>query len=137
MGIPSILVEARVAVTPMTGGMHFVGTMELGRPEADTAGNRISPLRVEGMRHSIPNYYPAFPSSLLEKASVHSGLRPCSPDGLPYIGRPSRYENLIVATGHAMMGMSLGPITGKLVAELAAHESPSIPLTLMSPDRYA
>ncbi|AIE84206.1 NAD(P)/FAD-dependent oxidoreductase [Fimbriimonas ginsengisoli] len=130
--LPAILVEARIAVTPMTDGVRFVGTMELGPP-----GLRQNPARVEGIRSSIPRYYPNFTPGSLEKSPVWTGLRPCSPDGLPYIGRPKRYRNLIVATGHAMMGMSLGPISGKLVAELAANDTPSIALNLLSPDRYA
>ena len=60
-----------------------------------------------------------------------------SPDGMPYIGRFARYENLSVATGHAMMGLSLGPITGKLMSEVLSNERPSIPLDQLSPDRYA
>ena len=55
----------------------------------------------------------------------------------PYIGRFARYENLTVATGHAMMGLSLGPITGKLMAQLLSGEQPSIALESLSPDRYS
>ena len=65
------------------------------------------------------------------------GLRPCSPDGLPYAGRFAEYDNLSVATGHAMMGLSLGPITGRLMVEILSGEKPSLDLTLLSPDRYA
>jgi glycine/D-amino acid oxidase-like deaminating enzyme len=65
------------------------------------------------------------------------GLRPCSPDGLPYIGRPARWENLIAATGHAMIGVSLGPVTGSLVAQLAAREAPALDLHPLRPDRFA
>ena len=66
-----------------------------------------------------------------------SGLRPCSPDGMPYIGRTQRWKNLTVATGHAMMGLSLGPGTGRIVSELISGEKPSVALDLMSPDRFA
>jgi D-amino-acid dehydrogenase len=59
------------------------------------------------------------------------------PDGLPVIGRPKRPDNFIVATGHAMMGVSLGPITGKLVADLASRETPQIDLALLKPDRFS
>ena len=65
------------------------------------------------------------------------GLRPCSPDGLPYIGRTGKFANLTLATGHAMMGLSLGPITGRLVAEILAGEKTSIDIALLNPDRYA
>ncbi len=64
------------------------------------------------------------------------GLRPCSPDGLPYVGRSMRVPNLVVATGHAMMGLSLGPVTGKLVGQLLDGEKPSVALDLLDPERY-
>ena len=68
---------------------------------------------------------------------VWCGLRPCSPDGLPYVGRFGRFSNLSAATGHAMMGLSLGPITGKLMTEVLAGERTSIAIERLSPDRYA
>lgn len=132
LSVPSILVEGRVAVTPMNDGVRFVGTMELGPPNLRQNDNRV-----EGIRRSIPDYYPMFTQGSLQKSPIWTGLRPCSPDGMPYLGRPAKYQNLIVAAGHAMMGMSLGPISGKLVSELACGDQPSIPLALLSPDRYA
>jgi D-amino-acid dehydrogenase len=65
------------------------------------------------------------------------GLRPVSPDGLPYIGRFARHENLLAACGHAMLGVTLGPITGQLIAELVAGRAPPIALETMRPDRFA
>ena len=65
------------------------------------------------------------------------GPAPCSPDGLPYVGRVARFGNLSVATGHAMMGISLGPITGKLISEILSDEAPSCSIEGLSPDRYA
>ena len=59
-----------------------------------------------------------------------------SPDGLPYLGRTKKWANVVVATGHSMMGLSLGPVTGKLVAEVLSGEPPSVPLEMLSPDRY-
>jgi len=80
---------------------------------------------------------PDFGSDDFRGVQPWAGLRPCSPDGLPYIGRFARYENLSVAAGHAMMGLSLGPITGKLMAELLTDGPTSISLSQLSPDRYA
>jgi D-amino-acid dehydrogenase len=73
----------------------------------------------------------------LEPLEVWRGLRPCTPDGLPLLGRPRAWENLIVATGHAMLGMSLGPITGQLVAELATGAPPTVDVSALAPDRFA
>jgi D-amino-acid dehydrogenase len=72
----------------------------------------------------------------LELLEIWRGLRPCTPDGLPLVGRPSRFANLVLAAGHAMVGMSLGPVTGKLVARLAAGAAPSKDLRLLDPGRF-
>ena len=64
------------------------------------------------------------------------GLRPCSPDGLPYARRTGRFANLSPAAGHAMMSMSHGPITGKLMSEILSGEKPALDLSLLSPDRH-
>lgn len=128
--IPTILTEARIAVTPVVDGLRFVGTMELTEPRLAAS----SP-RVDKMRENITKYYPAFRVSDLQEP-VWCGLRPCSPDGMPYIGRSSRAENLVVATGHAMMGMSLGPVTGRIVSDLLAGDTSPFALDLVSPNRY-
>jgi D-amino-acid dehydrogenase len=130
--ICAILSEARVAVTPMDGSLRFAGTMELGAGDES-----IDSARVRGIVKSVAAYYPDITPAHLQQAAVRTGLRPCSPDGLPYVGQVSRYANLSVATGHAMMGMSLGPITGKLMAEILAGEPPSCNMAGLSPDRYA
>ena len=128
----AILSEARVAVTPMGNSLRFAGTMELcGIDE------RIHLARVRGIVKSVAAYYPDITPAQLGQATVRTGLRPCSPDGLPYVGRVSRFANLSVATGHAMMGMSLGPITGKLMAETLSDEPRSCNMEGLSPDRYA
>ena len=130
--ICAIFAEARVAVTPMGHSLRFGGTMEIAGLNED-----INPVRVQGIIKSVPKYYPDFTLQDFEGIQPWRGLRPCSPDGLPYVGRSSRYSNLCIAAGHAMMGLSLGPITGKLVAEILSGETPSIPIGLLDPDRYA
>ncbi|HVT10830.1 MAG TPA: FAD-dependent oxidoreductase [Fimbriimonadaceae bacterium] len=130
--ICAILMEGRVAVTPMPHGVRFGGTMEIGPTD-----DRIDDRRVEGIREAIPAYYPAFAGFDFKSHPAGLGLRPCSPDGLPYIGRTRFAPNVIIATGHAMMGMSLGPITGHLVAEIATGEKPGIDASLLDPDRFA
>jgi D-amino-acid dehydrogenase len=125
-----LLGEARVAVTPMDGQLRFAGTVELAAPDKS-----INERRVQAIRDAVMRYFPAFTRDDLNGIEPWSGLRPCSPDGLPYIGRVNRYRNLCIATAHAMMGVSLGPVTGKLTAEILAGEQPSIPIGLLSPDR--
>jgi D-amino-acid dehydrogenase len=97
----------------------------------------INPVRVRGIIKSVPRYYPEFRIEDFDEVKPWCGLRPCSPDGLPYVGRTKKYPNLSVAAGHAMMGLSLGPITGKLMSEILAGERPSMDLALLNPDRFA
>lgn len=130
--IPLILTEARVAVTPMDKDLRFAGTMEL-------AGLNLSVnrRRVEAIAKAVPRYLPDFNAADIDTTNPWSGLRPCTPDGLPYIGRFRSCENLIAATGHAMIGISLAPVTGKLISDIVAERTPSIDLTLLAPDRFA
>ena len=130
--ICSIFTEARVAVTPMGRTLRFGGTMEIAGLD-----ETINPVRVQGILKAVPKYFPKFTPEDFADIQPWRGLRPCSPDGLPYVGRTARYANLSLATGHAMMGLSLGPITGRLMAEVLSGEKPSFDLTLLDPDRYA
>jgi D-amino-acid dehydrogenase len=128
----ALLHEARVAVTPMGRALRVGGTMEL--TGIDTT---IDPARVRGIAKALPRYLPDFEPSDFAGVSPWAGLRPCPPDGLPYVGRTARFRNLTVATGHSMMGVSLAPITGRLVAEVLAGAPPSIDIAALSPDRYS
>ena len=128
----AIFTEARVAVTPMAGALRFGGTMEFAG-----LSDTLNPARIRGIVNSVPKYFPDFTPEDFAGVRPWSGLRPCSPDGLPYVGRFAAYENLATATGHAMMGLSLGPITGRMVAEILHGERPRFDLSLFAPDRYA
>jgi D-amino-acid dehydrogenase len=127
----AILTEARVAVSAMGRALRVGGTMEIAGLD-----ETVNPIRVRSIIEAVARYYPDFTPADFEGVTPWRGLRPCSPDGLPFIGRTRRYSNLFVATGHAMMGMSLAPITGKLAAQVLAGEKPSVDLSLLSPDRY-
>lgn len=129
--IPTIFLEARVAVTPMGRDLRFGGTMEISG-----INHTVNMNRVKGIVNSIRRYYPDMEVAVPEPGKVWHGLRPCSPDGLPYIGYTRRRKNVIVATGHAMMGLSLGPGTGKIVCDLAEGKEPEVDLTLFDPDRF-
>jgi D-amino-acid dehydrogenase len=128
---PALLIEARVAVTPMNGQVRFGGTMELA-----ALNDKINMNRVEGIVNSIPKYYPELQVEVPQTDRIWYGFRPCSPDGLPYLGYSKKLKNLIVAGGHGMMGISLGPATGKMVAELADRTTLSADIKLYDPERY-
>ncbi len=129
---PALLLEARVSVTPMNGEVRFGGTMEIA-----PVNNKINMKRVEGIWNAIPQYYRNYKVAMPQLDQVWYGFRPCSPDGLPYLGYTKKIENLIVAGGHGMMGVSLAPATGKMVAQLASRQQTSMDIGLFSPDRFA
>ena len=128
----SICTEARLAVTPMDGALRFGGTMEMSGLDES-----ITQCRVRGITRAVPEYFPAFTESDFADIQPWRGLRPCSPDGMPYLGRTRRWGNLVVATGHAMMGLSLAPATGTIVANLIDGSPLLVSLDLLSPDRFA
>lgn len=128
--LPAILMEAKVAVTPMRDFTRFAGTMEFSG-----INNYIRKERVKAIASAAEGYYRGLKIAEDEMEGAKCGLRPVSPDGLPYIGRPAGYKNLTIATGHAMMGWSLGPATGKLVSEIIANKKPSMKLDGFHPDR--
>lgn len=128
---PSLLLEARVALTPMNGKIRFGGTMEIA-----PMNNKVNMNRVAGIVNSIPNYYPDYQVQMPQVDKIWYGFRPCSPDGLPYIGFSKKLINLIVAGGHGMMGVSLAPATGKLVAQLAQGEKLATDISMYSAERF-
>lgn len=128
--IPAILAEAKAAVTPMNGFTRFAGTMEIAGINHD-----INKVRVEAIAQAATQYYPDVKLSVEEKNNAACGLRPVTPDGLPYIGRSKKCNNLTIAAGHAMMGWSMSTATGKLVSEIISNKKPSLNLEPFNPDR--
>ena len=128
--IPAIMVEFKTAVTPMNGFTRFAGTMEIAGINHD-----INKVRVEAIADATARYYPNIKLTKEEKENAACGLRPVSPDGLPYIGKSNKCNNLTIATGHAMMGWSMATATGRLVSEIISEQKPSLSLQPFSPDR--
>jgi D-amino-acid dehydrogenase len=131
LNIPAILCEARVAITPINGTMRYGGTMEIA-----PMNRTVNINRVQGILRSIPKYFPDMRPDLPETKNIWYGFRPCSPDGLPYIGFSRKIKNMVIAGGHSMMGLSLGPATGKLVSEMCNHQTPSVKTAVFSPERF-
>ncbi len=127
--IPLLLMESKIAVTPMGPRLRLAGTLELAGLDFS-----INEKRVEAIRRGARDWLTGLEG--LPELEVWRGLRPCTPDGLPILGRPAAFDNLILATGHAMVGMSLGPVTGQLVAQIATRETPTFDLSLLHPDRF-
>lgn len=109
----SILTEKKIAVSPYGGLVRFGGTMEIAG-----TNEKINLNRVRGIFESINKYYPGFQSKFPREKEIWRGLRPCSPDGLPYIGQAPRFPNVWFGSGHGMMGVSMAPATGKILSDL-------------------
>jgi len=129
---PAILVDHRVAMTPMGKDLRMGGTMEISGLQSPTL-----PKRAQAIFHAAGLYYPGLPVQFPEVKKIWSGLRPLSPDGLPYIGRHSKYRNLTIAGGHAMLGLSLAAGTGKLVEELIGNGKTAVPLEAFNVERFS
>ncbi|WP_228853402.1 NAD(P)/FAD-dependent oxidoreductase [Aegicerativicinus sediminis] len=130
MTIPCILVDSKCAVTPMNGFTRFAGTMELSG-----INKIIRKERVDAIADAANSYFNHLKITEEEKSKARSGLRPCTPDGLPYIGRLGNWKNVTVAAGHAMMGWSLAPATGKFVSEIISEQPLSMDISPFSPER--
>lgn len=128
---PLAMAETKVVLTPMSDVVRFAGTLELAGFDMS-----INKRRVHAILKAVSAYFPDIDTDALELIEIWRGLRPCSPDGLPYLGRPRRYDNLIISTGHGMKGISLAPITGKIVAQLASGQTPAMDIAALSIERF-
>ena len=127
--VPLMLAEAKVAATPMGDRLRFGGTLELAGLDLSVNLPRVRAILQAARVHLAG----------LEDLDLHEiwrGLRPLTPDGLPFIGRTRKLNNLLVATGHATIGISLGPVTGKLISEVATREAVSQDLSRFEPERF-
>jgi D-amino-acid dehydrogenase len=131
---PAVLVEGRSALTPMEDGhrLRFGGTMEITSLDTPPRMNRVA-----GIVKSVNDFFPDFHLAVPTANEVWYGFRPCSADGLPYIGKLSGWKNVVVATGHSMLGLSLGPATGKLVDELVNERPTGVDLKPFAVERFS
>lgn len=130
ISVPAILMESSMAVTPMHGFTRFAGTMEFSG-----INSKIRKERVQAIANGARNFYPELEIHQEEIDAAQTGMRPVTPDGLPYIGKSKTYTNLTFATGHAMMGWSLGPATGKLVSEIIGEKRTAMDISAFEPSR--
>jgi D-amino-acid dehydrogenase len=128
----TILTEMKVAVSPYAETVRFGGTMEIAGTNQSVNLNRV-----KGIFESINRFYPEFEAKFPAKNQIWKGLRPCSPDGLPYIGFAPGYSNVLVGSGHSMMGISLAPATGKILAELHQQKATAMEIQGFEVGRFA
>jgi len=129
---PAVLCEAKVAVTPLKGKLRLGGTMEISGTDLS-----VSQVRSNSIITSASDYYSGLNSELFKGCKPWAGLRPVSPDGVPMIGQLEGLSNVYVNTGHAMMGLSLGPVSGKLISEMVVGSCGKQELQRLNPNRFA
>ena len=128
--MPVYLFEKKVAATPMGEWLRLGGTLELAGIDLSFNQRRLDAISRAGKEYLTGLEDPPL-------VEIWRGLRPASPDGLPLLGRPGRPANLTVASGHGMVGVSLGAITGLLVSELISGKRPSLDLDPLRPNRFS
>jgi len=124
-----LLGERRVAVSPMGDLLRFTGRLELSNVDTTVSAKHIA-----GIERAVREYI--YLDEKLDIRETWAGLRPTTPDGMPILGRSPRYRNLTLATGHAMLGLSLGPGTGQVVAEIIQGEKSSFDLNPLRAGRF-
>ncbi|QEC46367.1 FAD-dependent oxidoreductase [Baekduia soli] len=111
--VPMILHEDVLGVTSMGPDLRVVGGVDFAG-----VGRSVDPRRIAGIYTRVGRYLRRPPTPGAHHAPTWSGLRPCTPDGLPIIGRLRRTPGIVVAAGHGMLGLTLAPATGDDVARL-------------------
>ena len=127
--IPIYMQEARVIATPYPDHLRLAGTLQLSGLSMD-----VDRLRVDATLQSGARTLRGIEGGRVTE--VWRGIRPCTPDGLPILGRSQRLDNVTFATGHAMKGLHLAPETGRVVAQVVLGEEPTRDLSSFSPDRF-
>lgn len=127
--LPIYLEEAKVVAVPLADRLRLVGMFELSGLDAT-----VNPIKLTAMRTVANKMLTGISDRPVMQA--WAGIRPCTPDGLPMIGRCATVPNLIMATGHALKGLALAPVTGRVVAEQIVSNQSSVENQALSPDRF-
>ncbi len=127
---PAILVDGRCAVTPWEKTLRIGGTMEFSGNN-----NKVLIKRMEGIFNSVKSFTRDLKIDFPPKDKIWTGLRPVSPDGLPYIGKVRSFENLLISGGNAMLGISEGAAAGQIISDLIEKRSTPIDISAFKVER--
>ena len=127
--MPIMLIDKKIAITPMTGRTKLAGTLELVGTDESITQRRVAAI-VCGARQFLN--VPENPKVI----ELWRGLRPCTPDGVPIIGRSGKIDNLFLAAGHQMLGLQTAPASGRLLADLVLGATPAIDPEPFRPSRF-
>jgi D-amino-acid dehydrogenase len=127
--VPAFLEDAHVTATPLDGRLRFTGALDLSGLDL-----RVDPVRLRAIARAAQRTLGVSPDA--GTLGVWRGLRPCAPDGLPIVGRAVGIDNLFLATGHAMLGIALAPVTGEIVRDLVRGQQPRFAIEHLAPSRF-
>ena len=126
---PLYLLESKVGVSPFDGGLRFAGTLELG-----SRNGGVDPRRLGALDAAAGRYLKQWRAN--PARAGWAGQRPLLPDGLPAIGPVPGHAGLFVATGHSMLGITLAPATGEVLAPAVLDGRPALSLAPFSLARF-
>lgn len=126
---PLYLTEAKVACSPFTNSTRFAGLMELSR-----TGATYDLSRCDTILRAASQFLDVRETASI--ASKWAGMRPLTPDGLPVIGRLPGLENGFIASGHAMLGVTMAPVTAKLISDMISRSSIAYDTSPVDPSRF-
>lgn len=130
---PFILTEAKVAATPLGHQFRFAGTMEVTGQDLS-----LNTTRLDAIKHSARRYFTQLDWSQIPDQANWAGLRPVTADGMPVVGRLPGTPNIYICSGHAMVGMGLAPISGKVIAGIIEghHVLAAQVMSTLEPSRF-
>ncbi len=127
---PVYLPEKKIVTSPFEGALRVGGTMELSKGFEAFDARRLVAIR-RGAEGFLPGCFEG------GRQTEWMGPRPLTPDGIPVIGPVPGFDNAYVATGHAMLGVTLGPATAVAVADLVLEGRTAVPIGAFDPGRFA
>lgn len=119
--------DRKFSLSPHESGVRMTSLVELASVDAPPDYSRI--------RRLLPHAARVLPGLAEEEQSIWMGARPSTPDNVPVIGRSPRHDSVLFAFGHSHLGMTMGPVTGRIIADLVAGRDPGLDMTPYAPVR--
>jgi len=126
--VPMLIPSMGFAITPMDDGLRLAGTVEFAGLEAPPNYDR-SEILLRHARRLFPELHEAGKEPWM-------GYRPSMPDSLPVISRSNRFDRVFYAFGHGHLGLSLGAVTGRIIADLLVDGTSDLDITPFRTDRF-
>ncbi|WP_448566813.1 NAD(P)/FAD-dependent oxidoreductase [Thalassotalea ganghwensis] len=131
---PVASVERKFIITPMSHGLRLAGTVEFAGLEQAPNMTRAHSLHKNAQY--VLNETPSFTVNDVKESQQWMGFRPSLPDSLPVIGKAPKHNHILFALGHQHLGLTLGAITGKLIAQIINGEKTDIDIKPFDINRF-